>query len=93
MVGNPEKGIYNSKTGRIELQNALKVGDTLTYEYATGFFQNKMTVTIEISEIKAGTVPAEPAKTGSATAPVCAVVLTAISAGCLIMIRKRTGAK
>lgn len=51
-IGDVSRGVLNTAANRIELQDLLRVGDTLTYNYATGYGSKNMTVIIEISKVE-----------------------------------------
>lgn len=76
-VSNVSKGTYDAATGQIDFVEPLSVGDTLTYDYATGNEDNKMTVQISIAEIHGQDATDEPVSvtevsTESTTAPTVA---------------------
>lgn len=73
-VSNVETGSYNTTDGRIDVPDTLKVGDSLTYDYATGYGSNTMTVTVVITSVVDTTLPdteepttEQPTTEGSAT--------------------------
>lgn len=70
MVSNVSKGTYDAATGQIDFVEPLSVGDTLTYDYATGNEDNKMTVQVTIAEIHGKDATNEPTSaTEVTTAP------------------------
>lgn len=104
-VGNVSNGSYNSADGKIYLDTPLAAGDTLTYEYATGFGNDKMTVTVKISEVDSDTTTTEAAseagttspaadntstpKTGDATAPLLLLILGLCSVAGILFTNKK----